>query len=136
MNRSIQSILFVVAIIVLVSLWGTLNKQLDLPSGTFQLLAGILLGPSVFNLLEKPVILGTWGSISPSPLHSALKILAEIGPIQVMFFAGMKTDWGELRRYIDGISKVGAWGFGLSAAATAIVARLFLESWTRAHATL
>ena len=73
--------IFLVAIILLTRLGSFISRRFNIPFVTIQLLIGILLGPSVLNLLGVPMVLGTWGSPSSGPLHSALKILAEIGLI-------------------------------------------------------
>ena len=99
-----------------------------------QLLIGILLGPSVLNLLEAPMVLGTWGSPSPGPLHGVLKILAEIGLIQLMFLAGLEVDWRELKKLFKPSFSVGAWGFVLTAVSVAILTRLFVDRWSEALA--
>ena len=82
-------IIILIVVIVVARMAAILARRFGLPSISIQLLIGILLGPSVFNVLGVPMVLGTWGSPSSGPLHSALKILAEIGLIQLMFLAGL-----------------------------------------------
>ena len=85
------------------------GQTIGVPGVTFQLLIGILLGPSLLNLLGAPIILGTWGSVSPGFLHSVLKILAEIGLIQLMFLAGLQTDWNELKQHLSNLFQWVLW---------------------------
>ncbi len=80
------------------------------------------------------MVLGTWGSPSPSPLHNVLKILAEIGLIQLMFLAGLKVDWHELKKLFKSSFSVGAWGFILTVVSVTILTRLFVGRWTEALA--
>jgi Kef-type K+ transport system membrane component KefB len=101
---------------------------------TIQLLIGILLGPSVLNLLGVPMVLGTWGSPSPGPLHSVLKILGEIGLIQLMFLAGLQVDWHRLKKILKLSFFVGTWGFVLTAVSVAIITRVFVDRWSEALA--
>ncbi len=134
MEHFTQLTIFLVSLIVLARLGNLLAGRIGLPATPFQLLFGILLGPSLLNLLGTPIILGTWGSISPSPLHSVLKILAEIGLIQLMFLAGIKTDWGELKKLMKISFNVGSWGFVLTAGVAVMVTRLFVDRWAEALA--
>jgi Kef-type K+ transport system membrane component KefB len=80
------------------------------------------------------MVLGTWGSPSSGPLHSALKILAEIGLIQLMFLAGLEVDWHELKKLFKSSFSVGAWGFLLSVVSVTILTRLFVDRWGEALA--
>jgi len=80
------------------------------------------------------MVLGTWGSPSSGPLHSALKILAEIGLIQLMFLAGLEVDWRELKKGMKRSFSIGAWEFGLTATGVAILTRLFVDRWPEALA--
>jgi len=127
-------ILVLIVVVVLTKAGELLARRLDIPAVTVQLLIGILLGPSLLNLLGTPIILGTWGSPSPGPLHTVLKILAEIGLVQLMFLAGLEVDWQELRKRLKSSLSVGAWGFGLTAVIVAILARLFVGRWSEALA--
>ncbi|MEA4942498.1 Na(+)/H(+)-K(+) antiporter GerN [bioreactor metagenome] len=75
---------FDVAIIILVTkVFGIMSKRVDLPEVVGSLIAGLLLGPSVFNLVQ------------PSDF---LSMLSELGVIVLMFSAGLQTDIGELKK--------------------------------------
>src|SRR3990170_2703221 len=106
MQELTQLTLFLILIILLSRAAILLSRRIDVPAIAIQLLFGVLIGPSLFNLLESPVILGTWGSIPPTFLHSVLKILGEIGLIQLMFLAGLHTDWPKLKANLSFISRV------------------------------
>jgi Kef-type K+ transport system membrane component KefB len=127
-------IVILIVAIVLSRVVALLAKRFDLPSISIQLLVGILLGPSVLDLLGVPMVLGTWGSPSSGPLHSSLKILAEIGLIQLMFLAGLEVDWRELKKMSKPSFSVGGWGFVLTAAGVTILTRLFVDRWSEALA--
>ena len=126
--------IYLVLIIVLARVAVLLARRFDLPAFTIQLLIGILLGPSLLNLLGVPMVLGTWGSPSSGPLHGVLKILGEIGLIQLMFLAGLEVDWRELKKIIKLSFSVGAWGFVLTAVSVAIITRGFVDRWSEALA--
>ena len=129
-----QWIIILIVVIVLTRAAVFLARRFGIPTVTIQLLIGILLGPSLFNILGTPIVLGTWGSPSPSPLHDVLKILAEIGLIQLMFLAGLKVDWRELKKVLKLSFSVGAWGFVLAALSVAIMTRVFVGRWSEALA--
>ena len=125
-----QLTIFLILIILLSRLAVLLSRRFSLPAISLQLLIGILIGPFLLNFLEAPIVVGTWGSISPSLLHSILKIIAEIGLIQLMFLAGLRIDWYELKADLKPIFSLSLWGFILTAMVVAIVAQGFLERWT------
>jgi Kef-type K+ transport system membrane component KefB len=127
-----QWIIILAGIIVLSRIVALLSRRFGLPGISIQLLVGILLGPSVLNLLGVPMVLGTWGSPPSSPLHGALKILAEIGLIQLMFLAGTMTDWHQLKTILKPSFRIGVWGFSLTAVSVAILTRLFVDRWSEA----
>jgi Kef-type K+ transport system membrane component KefB len=129
-----QWIIILIVVIVLAKVAALLARRFDIPVVTIQLLMGILLGPSLLNLLGSPMVLGTWGSPSPTPIHGVLKILAEIGLIQLMFLAGLEVDWGELKKLSKPSFSAGVWGFVLTAVSVAIITRLFVDSLAEALA--
>jgi Kef-type K+ transport system membrane component KefB len=126
--------IILIVVIVLARVTVLLARRFDLPTATLQLTIGILLGPSLFNVLGTPIILGTWGSPAPGPIHAVLKILAEIGLIQLMFLAGLGADWRELKKIFRSSLSLGAWGFLLTGVSITILTRLFLGRWTEALA--
>jgi Kef-type K+ transport system membrane component KefB len=134
MEQFTYIVIYLVLIIILTRMGVLLAKRFGIPTVTIQLLIGILLGPSVLNLLGVPMVLGTWGSPSPGPLHGVLKILAEIGLIQLMFLAGLEVDWRELKKILKLSFSVGAWGFVLTAVSVAIITRVFVDRWSEALA--
>jgi Kef-type K+ transport system membrane component KefB len=129
-----QWIIILIVVMVLARIAALLARRFDIPAVTIQLLIGILLGPSLLNLMGTPIVLGSWGSISQSLLHSVLRILAEIGLIQLMFLAGLQTDWHKLKTDLKSIFSMSVWSFILAAAGIAIVARWFVDRWTEALA--
>jgi Kef-type K+ transport system membrane component KefB len=129
-----QWIIILIATVVVSRVVALLAMRFGLPSISIQLLMGILLGPSLFDLFGAPIILGTWGSPSPGPLNTILKILAEIGLIQLMFLAGSEVDWQELKKRLKTSFSAGAWGFGLTALSVAVPMRLFVDRWSEALA--
>ncbi len=129
-----QWTIILIVVIVLARLAVLLSRRFDIPAVTIQLLTGILLGPSLLNLFGAPIALGSWGNISPSLLRRVLKILAETGLIQLMFLAGLRTEWHKVKTDLKPICSMSVWSFILAAAGIAIVARCFVDRWTEALA--
>jgi Kef-type K+ transport system membrane component KefB len=129
-----QWIIILIVVIVIARGAVLLARRFGIPVVTIQLLTGILLGPSLFNISGTPIVLGTWGSPFPGPLHGVLKILAEIGLIQLMFLAALGVDWRELKKVLKHSSSVGAWGFVLTAVSMAVITRVFVDRWSEALA--
>ena len=116
-----------IIVILLARAASLLSRRFDLPAVTIQLLIGILLGPSLVDLLGVPIILGTWGSVSPNPLHSILKVLAEIGLIQLMFLAGFRMDWSGVEANLSRILSLGLWSSLLVLASVTLATRYFSD---------
>lgn len=129
-----QWIIILIVVIVIARVTVLLARRFGIPAVTIQLLTGVLLGPSLLNLLGAPIVLGTWGSPSPGLIHGVLKVLAEIGLIQLMFLAGLEVDWHELKKLFKSSFSVGAWGFLLSVLSVIILTRLFVDRWAEALA--
>lgn len=86
-------ILLILAIIILASkAGGSLSHRIGQPAVFGELLMGLVLGPSVLNLLHLPI----FGN--PEDVAMVVKIIAEIGVIFLMFLAGLETDLGEMRK--------------------------------------
>lgn len=124
-----QWIIILILVIVLARLSALFGRRFGVPAVTIQLLIGILLGPSLFNLLDTPIVIGTWGSIPPTLLHSILKILAEIGLIQLMFLAGLQTDWRTLKTVLKPIFSLSGWVFVLAALGVGMITQGFVNRW-------
>ncbi len=122
-------IIVLIVVIVLSRIAAFLARRWEIPNVTVQLSIGILLGPSLLNLSGVPIIFGTWGSPSADPLHGALKILAEIGLIQLMFLAGLKVGWQDLKERFKSSFLIGIWAFALTAVSVTILSRLFVDRW-------
>lgn len=107
-------LLLLLAIIVLgAKLSGLLATRVGQPSVLGEIIFGLLLGPSLLNLLELPLF------HHAAVLGETTQLMAEIGVVMLMFLAGMETD-------IEGMRRV-----GLPASAAAIGGALlpFAAGW-------
>lgn len=91
MTPFLQLILALVIIIVSAKLAGLLSTRLGQPAVLGELLAGLLLGPTVLNMFE-------WSFFTNTHLHDTITDLAEIGVVLLMFIAGLEIDLHEMRK--------------------------------------
>ncbi len=134
MGQFLQLLIFLTGLIVLVRAADFVGNRIGLSPITLQFLAGVLLGPSLLNLTGTAIILGTWGSPSPSLSYGGLKTLAEIGLIQLMFMGGLHIDWNRWKATFKPITSLAGWEFVSTAVGTAIISRFFLGRWSEALA--
>src|ERR1043166_9685009 len=93
MPHLLQLLLLLVVIIVAAKTAGALSVRYGQPAVFGEILIGLLLGPTVFDLLHH------WPfAASASLLEQTIKDLAEIGVILLMLVAGLETDLSELKR--------------------------------------
>lgn len=82
MNGDLTFLLHIAIILIFANLGGFVSRKLKQPAVLGQIVAGLLLGPSVLALIETTEILN----------H-----MAEIGVILLMFIAGLETDVDDLK---------------------------------------
>lgn len=85
---------FTIALVIIISaakLAGYLSYRIGQPSVLGELLVGIILGPSVLNLLH-------WPYFTDMHLEESIKHLAELGVLLLMFMAGLDLHLSDLAR--------------------------------------
>ena len=95
MSISLQILLCVAIVIVTAKVAGTAASRLGLPLVLGELLAGVLLGPSAFNIWTVHWL--THNSSSAVAVGDVFKILADLGVVLLMFVAGLETDVAMMR---------------------------------------
>jgi Kef-type K+ transport system membrane component KefB len=90
-NASLQFILALGVLILCARLGGAVSRRLNQPAVLGELLAGVLLGPSVLGFMQLP-----W--FTDAHLEAGVKHLAEIGVILLMFLAGMEIELKEMAK--------------------------------------
>ena len=120
-------LLILALVVAAAKLAGALANRIGQPSVFGEILAGLILGPTVLNVLGWPI----FAAPEPGALHSApdllavIRDLADVGVILLMFVAGLETDLAEMRR----VGKVAFWaafgGVVLPMAGGIAVAALF-----------
>src|SRR5687767_10477561 len=97
MTHFLQLLLLLILIIAAAKLAGAAANHLGQPAVFGEILAGLLLGPTLADVLGWPIF--------HRELLSFVQNLAEIGVLLLMFVAGLETDLDEMRR----VGKVAFW---------------------------
>ncbi len=95
MSPFLQLILALIIIIAGAKAGGWLANRLRQPAVLGELLTGLLLGPSVLDLMGWPILAN---SSEPHLLIETVFQFADLGVICLMFLAGLGIDAGEMRR--------------------------------------
>lgn len=103
MAHSLQVLLLLTIIVASAKLAGALANRIHLPAVFGEILVGLLLGPTLFNVLGWPVfavvdVAHNPAVVAPVSLLGLVRDLAEVGVILLMFIAGLETDLDEMRR--------------------------------------
>lgn len=89
MSHLLQLLALIALVVAASKAGGALSKRIGQPAVFGELLVGLLLGPTLINLLH----------YFPDPgVHSAVKDFAEFGVIFLMFLAGLETDLQQMRK--------------------------------------
>lgn len=101
MSHPLQLLLLLVIIIAAAKLSGAAANRVGQPAVFGEILAGLLLGPTLLNVLGWPIFAAPLAPVGPVPIPSLAEVvrdLAHVGVILLMFIAGMETDLAEMRR--------------------------------------
>lgn len=103
MAHSLQVLLLLTIIVASAKLAGAAANRVRQPAVFGEILAGLLLGPTLLDVLGWPIFTAAIaphaGTIdTPVPLLGLVRDLAEVGVILLMFVAGLETDLAEMRR--------------------------------------
>ena len=123
MGHFLQLVLLLALIIAAAKMAGAAAKRIGQPAVFGEILIGLLLGPTLLNVLNWPVFTATEHGESGIGFLALIHDLAGVGVLLLMFVAGLETDLVEMRR----VGKVAFWAaFGgvvlpmLGGAATAV----------------
>ncbi len=129
----LQQVLLLLASVTIISkMAGALSNRFGQPAVFGEILAGLVLGPSVLNILGWLLFAPHGGGAEVPALAALMHDLSEIGVILLMFVAGLETDLAEMRR----VGRVAFWaafgGVVLPLFGGAGGARLFGYGWPAA----
>jgi Kef-type K+ transport system membrane component KefB len=128
MTHLLQLLLVLALIVAAAKLSAAAANRIGQPAVFGEILAGLVLGPTVLDVLGWPVFahaLQPAHGAPPGPLIESVRDLAEVGVILLMFIAGLETDIAEMRR----VGRVAFWaafgGVVLPLAGGAVTAMAF-----------
>jgi Kef-type K+ transport system membrane component KefB len=125
MSQFLQFALVIAVILLAAKAAGYGSLRLGQPSVLGELLVGILLGPSLLNLLHLPFFEG-------EKLGEMIKELGELGVLLLMFIAGLELHLNELTRNIKVSALAGIMGVVMPLALGAATGLLFDYTWDSA----
>ena len=112
-------LVFALAIIIAAAkLGGYLSQRLQQPTVAGKVLIGLMLGPSLLNLLH-------WPMFTDPHLGETISHLAELGVLLLMFIAGLELHLSDLTRSGKVAALAGALGFALTMGLGAALAMAF-----------
>ena len=92
MPHSLQVLLLLALAVAAAKLAGTLATRIGQPSVFGEILVGLLLGPTVLDVLAWPVFLpADSASGPPTSLAALMRDLSDLGVLLLMFVAGLET---------------------------------------------
>jgi Kef-type K+ transport system membrane component KefB len=105
MSHLLQLLLLLVIILACAKWAGSVSLRYGQPAVFGKILVGLILGPTMLNLLGAPIfldpaMLDTMESVHElvSPVWPTIKDMAEIGVILLMFLAGLETDFERMKK--------------------------------------
>ena len=99
MPHALQVLLLLSLIVASAKVAGAVSHRIGQPAVFGELLVGLLLGPTLLDVLAWPVFTGPAGDgHAASTLLPLVRDLSQIGVVLLMFIAGLETNLGEMRR--------------------------------------
>jgi len=103
LTHSLQVILLLTLIVAAAKLAGAAASRVHQPPVFGEILAGLILGPTLLNVLAWPIFTAPAGAAIP--LLDLVRDLAQVGVLLLMFVAGLETDLVMMRH----VGKVAFW---------------------------
>ena len=135
MSLELQLLLVLAIIVTAAKIAGHLcQRYLNQPVVFGEILMGLLLGPTLINLLGWPIFSGmtTEGLTVGQWLHEHIKSFAHIGVLLLMFIAGLETDLSQMRKVGKSSLVTALMGVFLPLGMGTFVTHLFGGSWNEA----
>jgi Na+:H+ antiporter len=107
LTHSLQVLLLLALIIAAAKIAGALVARLHQPAVFGEILVGVMLGPTVLNVLGWPIFTPSVEGVQSGSvgLLPVVRDLAQIGVLLLMFVAGLETDLDQMRH----VGKVAFW---------------------------
>jgi Kef-type K+ transport system membrane component KefB len=122
---AVQAILVQIAVILLLArVMGLLMRLVHQPQVVGEMIAGIMLGPSLLGLIHH----GAWMNfLFPPALFGNLQVLSQLGVMLFMFLVGLELDPKQLRGQGKAALVTGSVGIAVPFASGAILALLLIR---------
>jgi Kef-type K+ transport system membrane component KefB len=98
MAHSLQLLLLLALVVTAAKLAGAAATRIGQPAVFGEILAGLLLGPTLADVLDWPLFAHGARDGAAPPLLDVVRDFAQLGVVLLMFVAGMETDLAEMRR--------------------------------------
>jgi Kef-type K+ transport system membrane component KefB len=105
MSHFLQLVLLLALIIAAAKVAGAAAKRIGQPAVFGEILIGLILGPTLLNILQWPLFAVTEHGEAGVGFLALIHDLAGVGVLLLMFVAGLETDLVEMRR----VGKVAFW---------------------------
>jgi Kef-type K+ transport system membrane component KefB len=105
----LQLIIIIIIIVTAAKIGGLISLKLGQPAVVGEVLVGLILGPSVLNLLH-------WSIFTAQHLGETIKFFAELGILLLMFIAGLNLHLSDLAQSGKAAVWAGILGFALAVA--------------------
>ncbi len=129
MSTSLQILLCIAMIIIAAKLAGALTARIGLPLVLGELLAGVILGPTLLNIWGLSWFQPAQGSVSVAVVF---KVIAGIGVVLLMFMAGLETDVAMMRSAVAPAFWAATGGVILPMLGGCLLSRKFGFTWPEA----
>lgn len=130
MSLSLLVLLAIALLIFTAKLCGAISGKLGLPLVLGELIAGVILGPTLLNVWQLPWF--TSHAHGHESIIPVIKILADIGVVLLMFVAGLETDVEMMRKSVAPAFWAATGGVILPMVVGAWVARVAGFNWQQA----
>jgi Kef-type K+ transport system membrane component KefB len=130
MSTSLQILLFIALLIAAAKCAGSLATRYGLPAVLGELLAGVLLGPSLLNIWHLQWLTPTVES--GASVAGVFKVMASLGVVVLMFVAGLETDVDMAKRALKPAFSSAAGGVVLPMVGGYLLSRWVGFDWPQA----
>lgn len=135
MSELFLQILLITTVAVAVKVFAVFGRKRGFSPLPIVLLLGVILGPTVLNLFDQPLFTSSVGLSENTTAASLLRILIELGLIQLVFATGAGTDFVNLKKQAASFVLSGMAIFLIPAAFSVIVLKILGASWALSLAT-
>lgn len=134
MNISLQVLFFLALLILLAKAAGGLASRIGFPAVLGELLAGVVLGPTLINVWRFPwfAVSAPAGINAHVSLSAFINVLAEVGVVVLMFLAGLETDISAMKKAFGPAFWAACGGVILPFAGSALIGHELGFAWREA----